>query len=288
MMELGSLSLSLVDDGDYRLDGGAVFGAVPKVMWEEYKTPDETNRIRMATNSLLVERGSELLLIDTGIGDQGGAHFRDIFGMEEGATRLPEQIRRAGYELGDITHVLLTHLHFDHCGWNTQGSDRPKPTFPKARYWLERGEVEHARHPNVRDRSSYDPVNWEPLFEAGVVELFDDQGSPIEGVEAVKVPGHNDDMCIVLLDGGEGEEAVWWTDLVPTAAHLPYPWIMGFDLFPVTIMENKQQWLPRAAEGGWLCFFGHETDEPVGRLIESRPDRYRSEPVSLPSRLRRR
>ncbi len=284
MIELGSCRLSLVDDGDYRLDGGAVFSAVPKVMWEEYKTPDDFNRIRMATNSLLVERGSELLLIDTGIGDRGGAHFRDIFGMEDGATRLPEQIRQAGYELGDVTHVLLTHLHFDHCGWNTQG-DPPKPTFPKARYWLERGEVEHARHPNVRDRSSYDPVNWEPLFEAGVVELFDDQGSPIEGVEAIKVPGHNADMCIVRLDGGEGEEAVWWTDLVPTAAHLPYPWIMGFDLFPVTIMENKQKWLPRAAEAGWLCFFGHETDEPVGHLVESRPDRYSSEPVSLPSRL---
>ena len=285
MVELGSLRLTLVDDGDYRLDGGAVFGAVPKVLWEAHKPADEHNRIRMATNSLLVERGSDLLLIDTGIGGRGNARFRNMFGMEEGAARLPETIRRAGYELGDVTHVLLTHLHFDHCGWNTR-DDPPVPTFPRARYWLERGEVEHARHPNVRDRSSYDSVNWEPLFEAGVVELFDDRCSPLEGIEAVKVPGHNADMCIVLLDGGGGDDghsrkAAWWTDLVPTVAHLPYPWIMGYDLYPLTIMANKEKWLPRAAKEDWLCLFGHEPDEPVGRLVEVKPGRYRSEPIAM-------
>ncbi len=280
-MNLGDFNLTLVDDGGYRLDGGAVFGAVPRVLWQKHKPPDEHNRIRMATNSLLVERGSDLLLIDTGIGERGDARFRQMFGMEEGAARLPETIRRAGYELGDVTHVLLTHLHFDHCGWNTRGDDRPLPTFPRARYWLERGEVEHARHPNVRDRSSYDPRNWEPLFEAGVVELFDDRGSPIEGIEVVKVPGHNADMCIVLLDGGAGAKAAWWTDLVPTVAHVPYPWVMSYDLFPLTTMESKQRWLPRAAEEDWLCFFGHEAERPAGRLVEARPGRYRSEPLAL-------
>ncbi len=286
-MNLGPFKLTLVDDGDYRLDGGAVFGAVPKVLWQRDKPADEHNRVRMATNSLLVERGSDLLLIDTGIGDRGDARFRNMFGMEEGAARLPETVARAGYELGDVTHVLLTHLHFDHCGWNTRGDDRPVPTFPKARYWLERGEVEHARRPNVRDRSSYDPRNWQPLFDAGVVELFDEKGSPIEGIEAVKVPGHNADMCIVLLDGGDGDDgtpqkAAWWTDLVPTVAHLPYPWIMSYDLFPLMIMENKEKWLPRAAAEDWLCFFGHEPDAPAGRLVEVKPGRYRSEPVSMP------
>ncbi len=281
-MSFGRLKLSLIDDGVYRLDGGAVFGAVPKVLWERHKSPDERNRIPMATNSLLVERGSDLLLIDTGIGARGDARFRDIFGMKQDATRLPEAVRRAGYELGDVTHVLLTHLHFDHCGWNTSGDDRPVPTFPRARYWLERGEVEHAREPNDRDRSSYDPRNWEPLFDAGVVELFDRRCEPIEGVEAVKVPGHNADMCIVLLDGGAASKAVWWTDLVPTVAHLPYPWIMGFDLFPLEIMANKKKWLPRAAKEGWLCLFGHEAEEPAGRLVEVKPGRYKAEPCSLP------
>ncbi len=292
-MKLGSLQLTLVNDGIFRLDGGSMFGAVPRTLWEKVKPADDHHRIRMATNSLLVERGSDLLLIDTGIGGRGDARFRKMFGLDEHAERLPAAIHNAGYAIGDVTHVLLTHLHFDHCGWNTldNAAGHPAPTFPNARYWLERGEVEHARHPNPRDRSSYDPRNWEPLFEAGVVELFDDQAEPIPGVEARKAPGHNADMCIVLLDGGDGQSsteattdtnAVWWADLVPTVAHVPYPWIMGFDLFPVTTMENKRKWLPKAAAGNWLCFFGHEADEPIGRLVESKPGRYAAIPVATP------
>ncbi len=275
-MKLGPFLLTLVDDGIFRLDGGAMFGTVPRVMWSKVKPPDALNRIRMATNCLLIERGSDLLLIDTGIGNRGDARFRDMFGLEEDAVRLPEAIRRAGYDLGDVTHVLLTHLHFDHCGWNTRSEGRPslRPTFPKARYWLERGEVEHARQPNLRDRSSYDPRNWEPLFENRVVELFDNRAEPIPGVEAIKTPGHNADMCIVLIDGGAAGKAAWWSDLVPTVAHVAYPWCMGFDLFPLSTIENKRKWLPRAAEEGWICFFGHEADEPIGRLVEVKPGRY--------------
>ena len=282
-MKLGRLNLTLVDDGGFRLDGGSMFGAVPRVLWERLKPPDGRNRIRMATNSLLVERGGELLLIDTGIGERGDARFRDMFGLEEGAARLPQKIRKAGYEPGDVTHVLLTHLHFDHCGWNVRQSKAGPlvPTFPKARYWLERGEVEHARAPNVRDRASYDPRNVEPLFEAGVVELFDDRAAPVDGVEALKTPGHNADMCMVLLDGDGGDRGVWWSDLVPTVAHVATPWVMGFDLYPMLTIENKEKWLPRAAAEGWLCFFGHETDAPAGRLVEVRPGRYQAEPVAM-------
>ena len=287
-MEIGPLRITLVDDGPFRLDGGAMFGVVPRTLWEKVKPPDELNRIHMATNCLLVERGSELVLVDTGIGDKGDARFREIFGLEEGARRLPESIRAAGYELGDVTHVLSTHLHFDHCGWHTRksGDGRLVPTFPKARYVLNRGEVEHARHPNARDRASYDPRNLEPLFDAGVVDLFDDEAEPVAGVRAVKVPGHNADMCIVLLgeggagQGGDGEKAVFWTDLVPTAAHVPGPWVMGYDLYPVKTLANKEKWLPRAAEEGWISIFQHEIDAPVGRLVETKPGRYRSEPVS--------
>lgn len=282
-MELGDFELTRVSDGGFRLDGGAMFGVVPRVLWEKASPPDDQNRIRMGTNCLLVARGTDLLLIDTGIGDKHDARFREVYGMEPDAVRLPESIRRAGYELEDVTHVLLSHLHFDHCGWNTRESDgRIVPTFPKARYWLQRGEVEHARHPNERDRASYFPHNWEPLFEAGVVELFGDEAEPIPGAKAVRTPGHNADMCIVLLDGGAGEKGVYWADLVPTSAHVPNPWIMGYDLYPLTTLENKKLWLPRAVEGNWLCIFEHDPDVPFGRLKEEKPGRYRAVPVEVP------
>jgi len=286
-MELGDLKLIKVSDGEFRLDGGAMFGVVPRVLWEKETPPDENNRIRMGTNCLLVERGDDLLLIDTGIGDKHDAKFQGNYAMEPGAVRLPEAIRRAGYELGDVTHVVLSHLHFDHCGWNTRhdggSGDRVVPTFPKARYWLQRGEVEHARHPSERDRASYFPENWEPLLDAGVAELFDEEAEPIPGVKAVRTPGHNADMCIVLLDGGgDGKKAVFWADLVPTAAHVPYPWIMGYDLYPLTTLANKQLWLPRALAGDWLCIFEHDPVVPFGRLVEGKPGRYRAEPVEVP------
>ena len=258
-----------------------MFGVVPKVLWQRQKPADERNRIRMTANFPLIRAGDDLLLIDTGLGDKNDQKFDDIFGLEPGAERLPEAIRRAGFVPGDVTHVLLTHLHFDHCGWNTRQSKAGPlvPTFPRARYWLERGEVEHARSPSDRDRASYDPRNWEPLFEAGVVELFDERAEPVAGVEAVKAPGHNRDMCIVLLDGGAGERGVFWADLVPTAAHLPYAWVMGYDLYPLETMANKQRWLPRAAEEGWLCLFEHDPETPLARLRETRPGRFTAEPV---------
>lgn len=282
-MELGDLKLTLVQDGGFRLDGGAMFGVVPKPLWERLKPADDLNRISMVTNCLLVERGDELLLVDTGIGDKNDAKFRKIFGLEEDAVRLPEAIRSAGYELGDITHVLLSHLHFDHSGWNArEAGGKLVPTFPKARYWLQQGEVEHARSPNERDRASYDPRNWEPLFDAGVVELFGETAEPIEGVQAVRVPGHNQDMCIVLLDGARGNaggKGVFLADLVPTAAHVPYPWIMGYDLFPLETLANKKLWLPRAASEDWLCIFEHDPDLPWGKLRESKPGRLEAVPL---------
>lgn len=283
-MELGDLDLTVVGDGGFRLDGGAMFGVVPRVLWEKGSPPDAQNRIRMGTNCLLVRRGSDLLLIDTGIGDKHDAKFQDLYAMDPLAARLPEAIQRAGYELEDVTHVLLSHLHFDHCGWNTrEAGGRLVPTFPKARYWLQRGEVEHARGPNERDRASYFPENWEPLFAAGVVELFGDQAEPIPGVKAVRTPGHNADMCIVLLDGESGARGVFWADLVPRTSHVPYSWIMSYDLYPLTTLENKKLWIPRAAAEGWLCVFEHDPDVPLGRIAEEKPGRYRAVPVAVPA-----
>ena len=290
-IRLGELEVTLVQDGTFGLDGGAMFGVVPKPLWEREKPADERNRITMVTNCLLVARGGELVLVDTAVGDKGDEKFRSIFRIAEERLTLPEAIRSAGYEPGDVTHVLLSHLHFDHCGWSTrEAAGGLVPTFPRARYWIERGELDHARDPNPRDRASYDPRNWEPLLAAGVVELFDDEAEPVAGVRAVKAPGHNRDMCVVLLDGapagsqpsvgtGEGaQRAIFLADLVPTRAHVPTPWVMGYDLYPVTTMANKDLWLGRAHREGWLCVFEHEADRPLARLVEEKPGRYRAVP----------
>lgn len=284
-LRLGELTIRLTGDGTFGLDGGAMFGVVPKPLWERAKPADERNRIEMATNCPLIERGDDLVLIDTGLGGKGDEKFRRLFAADPDRETLPESIRRAGYEPGDVTHVLLSHLHFDHSGWNTrEEAGGLVPTFPNARYWIERGEAEHARSPNPRDRASYDPRNLEPLFEAGVVELFDDRAEPVPGVRAVKAPGHNRDMCVVLLDGGgeDGGKAVFLADLVPTRAHVPTPWVMGYDLYPVTTMENKELWLGRAHREGWLCIFEHEADRPLARLREIKPGRYEAVPVESP------
>jgi glyoxylase-like metal-dependent hydrolase (beta-lactamase superfamily II) len=251
-----------------------MFGVVPKVLWASEKAPDENNRIAMATNCLLIEAGRELLLIDTGLGDKHSEKFRANYAFEPDAgTRLPDSIRAAGFALEDVTHVLLSHLHFDHCGWNTRSDgDRAVPTFPRARYWLNRGEVEHARAPSERDRASYDPRNWEPLFAARQVELFDDCAEPVPGVVAVKAPGHNADMCIVTLASGSAR-GVYWADLVPTTAHVPLPWIMGYDLYPLTTLESKRRWLPRAAAENWLCVFEHDAEAPMGHVVSDEKGR---------------
>ncbi len=281
-IELGNLEIWLVSDGGFRLDGGAMFGVVPKVLWSKVKPADEKNRIQMATNCLLVRSGEQLVLIDTGIGDKNDEQFRERFGMETGAPRLPADIERLGFSLAEVTDVVMTHLHFDHCGWNTRfdANGALIPTFPKARYWIEKGEVAHARQPSERDRASYDVRNWEPLFEAGVVEQFEGEAAPCPGMKVVKARGHNADMCIVLLDGGGKEsKAVFLADLVPTTAHLPGPWIMGYDLFPLDTLANKKHWLAETAKGGWLAFFEHDFETPMANLAEGKPGRFRAVPV---------
>ena len=278
-MKLGDLEFHLLTDGYFRLDGGAMFGAIPRPLWERKMPPDERNRIRLAMNSLLVRSAGKWIVIETGAGDKWDAKRRDIFGFE-GEPRLPDKIVARGVRLEDVSLVINTHLHFDHCGWNTRRvGEKIVPTFPNARYVVQHGELEHAQRPNDRDRASYISENLEPVAAAGQWWLLEGDREVAPGVELIRVPGHTADMQCVKLSGG-GRTAFFFADLVPTTAHLPYPWILGYDLYPLTTLENKKKWIPQVAREGWLALFGHDPATPAADLRE-RQGQYIAEPVSL-------
>jgi glyoxylase-like metal-dependent hydrolase (beta-lactamase superfamily II) len=265
-MRLGDLEFYILNDGTFRLDGGAMFGVIPRPMWERVAPPDERNRITLAMNSLLIRAAGEWILVETGAGDKWDAKRRDIY-MFEGR-RLPDQLGDRGVRPEQINVVVNTHLHFDHCGWNTSVVDgKVVPTFPNARYICQRGEFEHARNPTERDRASYFPENFEPMHASGQWDLIDDDREIAPGVELIRAPGHTKEMMIVRLSGG-GQTAIFLADLVPTTAHLPYPWVMGFDLYPLTTLENKKKWLPEIARNGWLALFGHDEKVRAARLVQ--------------------
>jgi len=266
-MKLGDLEFHILTDGRFRLDGGAMFGVIPRPMWERVAPPDGRNRIVLAMNSLLVYAGGKRILVETGSGDKWDAKRREIYAFE--GRSLLEQLADRGLEPGQIDLVVNTHLHFDHCGWNTRiENGHAVPTFPRARYIVQRGELEHARRPTERDRASYFPENFEPMEFSGQWWLLDSDCEIAPGVELIRVPGHTADMMCVRLSGGE-ETALFLADLVPTRAHLGLPWIMGFDSYPLTTLENKKKWLGEIVRNDWLALFGHDAEAPAARLVET-------------------
>jgi glyoxylase-like metal-dependent hydrolase (beta-lactamase superfamily II) len=278
-VKLGDLEFHILTDGDFRLDGGAMFGVIPRPMWEKKLRPDERNRVQLSMNSLLIRSRGQWVLVETGAGDKWDAKQRDIFAFE-GSMRLLDQLQARGLSPADISVVVNTHLHFDHCGWNTRVvAGRVVPTFPKARYVVQAGELDHAKHPTERDRASFRGDNFLPVEAAGQWWLLEGDREIVPGVELIRVPGHTRDMQCVRLTGG-GKTAFLFADLVPTTAHLGYPWIMAFDLYPLTTLENKKKWIPQAAHEGWLCLFGHDRQTPAAYLRETEKG-FEAEPVRV-------
>ena len=266
-MQLGDLEFHILNDGTFRLDGGAMFGVIPRPLWERVAPPDERNRILMAMNSLLIRAGGKTIVVETGAGDKWDEKRREMYAFE-GRPRLPEQLAARGVRPEQVDIVVNTHLHFDHCGWNTRRMDgQAVPAFAKARYVVQRGEFEHARHPSERDRASYFPENFEPMAASGQWWLLDGDQEIAPGVELIPVPGHNADMMCVKLSGG-GKTAMLLADLAPTTAHLPAPWIMGYDLYPLQTLENKKKWIPRLVREGWLAIFAHDPKVRAAYLRE--------------------
>jgi glyoxylase-like metal-dependent hydrolase (beta-lactamase superfamily II) len=262
-MKLGELEIHLLNDGPFRLDGGAMFGVIPKPLWEKQAAPDARNRIALTMNCLLVRVDGKWVLIETGAGDKLDAKKNDIFGLGP-PPRLLEQMAARGVRPEDVSLVVNTHLHFDHCGWNTRRVDgRVVPTFPNAQYVLQRGELAWAKHPTERDRGSYMAENWMAIEESGQWWLLDADEEVAPGIRVTRVPGHNRDMQCVRLDGGGGTIFLP-VDLVPTHNHFATHWVTSFDLYPVQTMENKKKWLAEAERGGWLCVLCHDAETPCG------------------------
>lgn len=266
---VGRIRIHALEAGLQRLDGGAMFGVVPKPLWEKRIPADERNRIPLALRCLLVEAPGALVLVDTGIGNKEDARFQDLYGLENAGepTRLEDAIRAAGFMPEQIDIVLSTHLHFDHAGGNTvrDADGRIFPAFPRARYYVQRGEVDFARSGNERVRANYFAHNFEPVIAAGLQELLDGEAEVTEGMRVLPTPGHVPHHHSVLIQSA-GETACFLADVCPTSAHLGLPWIMGYDVEPLVTLESKRMLWARARAEDWLLVFEHDPVVPWGRL----------------------
>jgi glyoxylase-like metal-dependent hydrolase (beta-lactamase superfamily II) len=277
-MKLGDIEFHIVCAGHVRLDGGAMFGVIPRTLWEKKIPPDARNRITLAMNCLLIRAGGKRILVETGAGDKWSTKLRDIYAIEPSC--LADGLRQYGLRPEEIDIVVNTHLHFDHCGGNTSiEKDKVLPVFPNARYVVQRGEFTHGKSPNERDRASYFEENYLPLESAGMLSLVEGDHAIVPGVELIVVPGHTAHMQCVKLTGG-GKTAFFFADLIPTTAHLPLPWIMGYDLYPMTTLENKKRWVPQVIREGWLALFGHDANVPAAYLRE-RDGKWEAEPAQI-------
>ncbi len=260
--KVGRLTCHALEAGTQHLDGGAMFGVVPKALWARRAPPDDRNRIPLALRCLLVEHDDGLVLIDTGIGNKESGKFIDIYGVENagqnGRTKLEDALRELGHGPEDIRWVINTHLHFDHAGGDLS---REGLAFPRARYVVQKRELDFARHTNERTAGSYLPHN----FEGVPFELIDGETEILPGIRGLPTPGHVPYHQSILLESG-GEKACFVADLVPTSAHLPLPWIMGYDLEPLVTLETRRRLYQRAEAEEWLLVFEHDPQVVSGRL----------------------
>jgi glyoxylase-like metal-dependent hydrolase (beta-lactamase superfamily II) len=272
---VGGLRCHTLEGGVQRLDGGAMFGVVPFPLWSTRVQYDERHRIPLAMRCLLVEHPDGPVLIDTALGNKENAKFLEIYGVEnqglEGATQLEDALATAGFLPRDVRWVINTHLHFDHAGGNTtmdpELEDDPRrhvrPAFPNATYVVQGAELAFARHTNERTRASYLPHNFEPIAAGGRWKLLEGDGEVLPGISVRLTPGHVPYHQAVLVQD-RGETAAFVADLIPTAAHLPLPWIMGYDLEPLRTLESKRRFLDDAVRGSWRIVFEHDPEIAAG------------------------
>jgi glyoxylase-like metal-dependent hydrolase (beta-lactamase superfamily II) len=259
-LSIGDFELTALSDGLYRLDGGAYFGVVPKTLWSKKLPADENNRVASGLNSVLVRTGETNLLIETGIGNKLSDKMVRIYGQP---AKLLDNLSAAGLSPEDIDIVINSHLHFDHCGWNTiRRNGAIAPTFPRAQYYVQEGEWKHA-HENQRDGVSYFSENYDPLVASGQMQLLCGNHQIVPGIAVEVFPGHTRDMQAILIHSG-GQTACYISDLIPTTAHLDLNWVMGFDLYPLETIESRIRYYARAIPERWLTLFTHDPEVPWG------------------------
>lgn len=278
-MQFGDFEIIPVSDGNFRLDGGAMFGVIPRTMWSKRSTPDERHRIVMAMRPLLVRTAGKWVLIDAGVGDKLGPKATDIYAFDR-TRHLDHALADLGLSANDIDIVLATHLHFDHAGGFTARTEHGiAPRFPRARYLIRRGEWEDATHPHERNRASYLADNYVPLLDAGRVDFIDEDGEVLPGLSVWRTGGHTKHHQIVRFVSG-GRTAVFAADLIPTVAHLDLPWIMGYDLYPMETLDYKRRFLEEAIAGEYVIFFEHDPAVAAG-IIREDDGRLWVEPISV-------
>lgn len=270
-LQLGDLKIFAIQAGGQKLDGGAMFGVVPKPLWEKRIKPDERNRIQLGMRCLLIMHPSGPIVVDTGAGNKENEKFHDIYGLENSGannrTSLEDGLAAAGVKPEDVKVVINTHLHFDHAGGNTYMDEAGTvlPTFPNARYIVKQGEYDYATHPNERTGASYFERNYVPLERTQQLELVSREKEIVKGIRVVPTPGHTPFHQSVLVES-KGERAFYLGDLVPTHAHLPLPWIMGYDVEPLVTLETKRRILKQAEDEDWLLIFEHDATVPWGKV----------------------
>ncbi len=280
-MKLGAFEIYPVTDGRFRLDGGAMFGVVPKVLWQRCCPADGLNRIPLGLTCLLIRAHGKNILVDTGLGDKEDAKFESMFAVER-TPSLPESLRRYGVSRDDIHLVVNTHLHFDHAGGNTvaHGDRALVAGFPKAGYYVQQGEYEDAIGANERTRASYRSDNFTPIARLNQWELLQGDTELLPGISVVVTPGHTRHHQSIKVES-EGQVAFFLGDLIPTVSHLPLPYIMGYDLNPVRTLDTKRGVLDRAFEENWLLVFEHDPVIHAGHLRKDAEGKYRLEEVTL-------
>jgi glyoxylase-like metal-dependent hydrolase (beta-lactamase superfamily II) len=272
--QLGDFDLTVCTDGTYRLDGGAMFGVVPKTLWQKRAPADENNTILLGLNTVVARTGKHTVVIETGIGNKQSEKMKQI---QQNQEILPQSLAAAGVRPEEVDIVINTHLHFDHCGWNTtlHPDGSVTPTFPNARYFAHKGEVEHGHMQYDRDRVSYLSPNYDPLIANGQMTLLTTEGIRVNpeivpGISVELFPGHTHQLIGVHIEskshGGSTEHACYISDLIPTSAHLDPTWVMGYDLDPMECIAQRKLFYQRAIPEKWLVLFTHDHHTPMAKI----------------------